>query len=354
MRMLRNVVPLATLALLVAQVAQLRARQGEAAARPQAAAAAADAAPAGVQKKVLLLLFDPPVAEEGGKRLHEVMHWNDPEWLSKEYAADLKECSGGWADFEIAETVHVDEYPVKKDGFRYDFPTLKAVMEGKQKMHDPDAIDYAAILRRFHVAERVEKGEIDELWMEMMPYAGCWESTMVGAGAYDCNSGPFTEVECTKLFIVMGFNYERGVGEMLEDFGHRTEAILTHVFGGWDAPKKRTAWDRFTLYDKIAPGEAACGNVHFAPNSTKDYEWGNPAPVESTCDDWLAYPALTGKKRVVTCSEWGDGDIRLHHKWWLKHLPRAAGRSDGKLNHWWAYTVDFNRWPESAGTGGAK
>jgi len=28
----------------------------------------------------------------------------------------------------------------------------------------------------------------------------------------------------------MGFNYERGVGEMLEDLGHRAESILSHVF----------------------------------------------------------------------------------------------------------------------------
>jgi hypothetical protein len=306
-------------------------------------------APPAVKPKVLLLIFDPPVASEGGKRLHEVMRWSDPAQNSKTYAADLKECSGGFADYQIVETLQVDEYPLKKDGFRYDFEALRDVMQGKKPHHDPDAIDYLAILARFKVAERVENGEIDELWLQMMPYAGTWESTMAGDGAYFCNSVPLPNVKCSRLFIVMGFNYERGVGEMLEDYGHRTESILTHVFGGWDAPKKATAWDRFTLYDKIAPGEAACGNVHFAPNSTHDYEWGNATPVESTCDDWLNYPDLKGTKRSVTCADWGNGEIRLHHKWWLAHLPRAAGRSDGRLNHWWSYTADFNHWPESSG-----
>ena len=60
----------------------------------------------------------------------------------------------------------------------------------------------------------------------------------------------------------MGFNVERGVGEMLEDFGHRTESIMTHV-------------------------------------------------------------------------------------WWLSHLPRSKGRTDGKLNNWWAYVADFVQYPES-------
>jgi hypothetical protein len=338
---MRNVTLFVSTSIAAALVAAL-ARPQQAAPKTQAPGSAG--LPAGVKPKVLLLIFDPPVESEGKRRLHEVMHWSDPEWNSKEYAADLKECSGGYADYQIVETVQVDEYPVKKDGFRYDFAGLRDVMAGKQPHHDPDAIDYLAILAQFHVAARIEKGEIDELWLQMMPYSGSWESTMAGDGACSCNSDPLPGVKCSKSFIIMGFNYERGVGEMLEDYGHRTESILTHVFGGWDAAKRKTAWDRFTLYDKIAPGEAACGNVHFAPNSTGDYEWGNPTPVASTCDDWLDYPDLKGTKRTVTCADWGNGDIRLHHKWWLSHLPRAAGSSDGKLNHWWAYTADFNRW----------
>jgi hypothetical protein len=96
------------------------------------------------------------------------------------------------------------------------------------------------------------------------------------------------------------------------------------------------------------PGKAACGNVHFAPNSTKDYEWGSKTPVLSTCDDWLDYPNLTGKARIVSTNDWGNGEIRAHHKWWLHRLPKAAGRNpDGKLNNWWGYTTDFNRYAES-------
>ena len=48
-----------------------------------------------------------------------------------------------------------------------------------------------------------------------MPYSGCWESTMAGKGAYDCNSPPVPGVDCPRIFVMMGFNYERGVGEML-------------------------------------------------------------------------------------------------------------------------------------------
>ncbi len=308
-----------------------------------------------VAPRVLVINFDPVVESEGGRRLHEVGGWNDPHVLADGYIADLNRASAGYARYRIAEWVDADEWPLKKDGFRYTDETYLAAFRKKTVWHQPDAFDYSAFIRQFDLARRVNSGEIDEVWVFSMPYAGFWESTMAGAGAYFCNSDPVPDVPAKKAFIIMGFNYERGVGEMLEDWGHRTESILTHVFGSWE-PKATHAWNRFTLYDKqirerpeLAGQVSGCGNVHFSPNSQKDYEWGAKTPVTSACDDWLNYPNLTGATRVVAADDWGNGDIRQRHVWWLSHLPRAAGRSDGILNNWWAYVADFNRYPESNG-----
>ncbi|MGH2368077.1 MAG: hypothetical protein ACRDI2_07755, partial [Chloroflexota bacterium] len=101
-------------------------------------------------------------------------------------------------------------------------------------------------------------------------------------------------------------------------------------------------WERFSCYDQMAPGRAAVGNMHFAPNSAHDYDWGNRRPVRSDCDDWLAFPHLTGKQRPVDCRDWGDGDMRRHHLWWFEHLPHAAGKMDGVGNNWWSYVTDPN------------
>jgi hypothetical protein len=299
-----------------------------------------------ISPRVLVINFDPVIEAEGGRRLHEVCGWNDPKVVTQGYIDDVRECSGGYVRYRVVDWLTVDEYPVKKDGFRYtDESYLKAFRE-KGGWHQPDAVDYVALIRQFRLAERVEGREIDEAWVWAFPYSGFWESTMAGKGAYYCNSDPVPGIDTSRIFIIMGFNYERGVGEMLEDLGHRTESIMTHVYGSWE-PKPTHAWNRFTLYDKVAPGQAACGNVHFAPNSQKDYDWGNRTPVRSTCDDWLDYPKLTGKSRTVTCADWGNGNIREHHRWWFRHLPRAPGRTDGKLNNWWAYVVDFNGYRES-------
>jgi hypothetical protein len=297
--------------------------------------------------KVLVINFDPIVHAEGGKRLHETLVWNDPHELTEGYISDLDECSGGYVRYEVVEWQDVDTFPVKKDGFRYTDESYVRNWRNRAGWHQPDALDYHALFREFEIAQRVEGGEFDEVWLWGFPYAGFWESTMAGRGAYFCNSDPVSGIQVSRIFMTMGFNYQRGVGEMLESFGHRVESIMRRVYGSWDT-RETHAWNRFTLYDKVAPGRAGCGNVHFAPNSEQDYDWGNQREVWSTCDDWLNYPNLTGQRRKVNCEEWGNGDIRARHRWWLGHLPRAEGRSEGRLNNWWAYAVGFNRFRESS------
>ena len=139
----------------------------------------------------------------------------------------------------------------------------------------------------------------------------------------------------------MGFNYERGVGEMLESFGHRAESIMKHVYRRHKG--KDNLWERFTRHEETHPGEAEVGTVHFAPNSAFDYDWGNPRMVLSCCRNWNNYPDLTGEPEWVNCREWGGGDIRLHHKWWLSHFPNVSGENSGVLNNWWNYIIDPDR-----------
>jgi hypothetical protein len=212
-----------------------------------------------------------------------------------------------------------------------------------RRFHEPDRIDYPAQIAAFDLVARYQQRVFDEAWFFAFPYSGDYESTMVGRGAFWCNSPPVAGTDhCAGRFVIMAFNYERGVECMLENFGHRVESIMGRVYEHRRGPNM---WELFTRYDRVAPGGAHCGNVHFAPNSQHDYDWGNRRPVLSYCDDWYSYPDLPGNARTVTCAEWGNGDMRLHHLWWLGHLPRTVGQTNGVANNWWQYVAQVELVP---------
>ncbi|MBI3762539.1 MAG: hypothetical protein HY260_11855 [Chloroflexi bacterium] len=296
-----------------------------------------------MRPRVLVINFDPQV--QPGRKLSQSLGWNDPHSLEQQYIADVAEASHGVVEYEVIERIEADEFPVKADGFRYTADSFLSAWRRGSGFHQPDGVDYRRIVEQFKIVPQVESRRIDEVWLLGFPYAGFYESIMVGHGAFWCNAPPI-EMACRR-FVIMGFNYERDVGCMLEDLGHRTESIMEEVYrraGG------ENLWERFTRYDKTAPGRAEVGNMHFAPNSERDYDWGNPRPVISRADDWLDFPNLTGKSRRMTCADWGNGDMRAHHLWWFERLPHVEGETGEVKNDWWSYVVGPNRVGEESGS----
>lgn len=295
-----------------------------------------------ITSRVLAIIHNPIVDPAQGTKLSQALGWNDPDMLARDFIRDVNAASHGAAEYSIAERVEVDGFPTKADGFRYDASTYLRCWRGGGGWHQPDAVNYPALIEEFDVIRKVEARLINEVWLLGFPYAGYYESTMGGRGAFWCNALPIPgTTNCRRRFIVMGFNYERGVGEMLESLGHRAESILSKVYSGRRGSSN--LWEQFTRYDKIAPGRASAGNIHYAPNSERDYDWGNPRSVSSDCDDWLNFPKRTGARKMVDCRNWGNGDIRLHHLWWLERLPHVRGKTDDIRNNWWVYVIDPNK-----------
>ncbi len=292
--------------------------------------------------KTLVIVYDPVVDPTSGKKLSEYMKWNKVEELAKGFMSDILQVSGELVRYQIIQRLDVDDFPAKVDGYKYDAQTYLNVLRGVSRPYMPQEADYPAILERFNILNGVASNEIDEIWIFNFPHAGFHESVMGGPGAFWCNAPPLKNTEASKRrFVIMGFSYERGVGEMLENMGHRAESIMEKTFGKLTG--EDNLWQRFIQYEQTTPGRAALGNVHFAPNSERDYDWNNPSTVISECDDWLYnFPNFKGIRRMVTAADWGKGDTREHHKWWLKHLPKTAGRKNGIHNNWWQYIMDPN------------
>ena len=306
-----------------------------------------------VTKKVLVINYDPILTNHGGVRLHQYMNWGDPRELNATYLADLTEVSSNYVRW-VPTFVDVNAWPVKADGFVYDETSyLNAGINGT--FHSPDNANYQRIIQDFDLDNRVKAGEVDEVVLWGGPYFGFYESQMVGATAYWCNSPAIIHAG-VPLYVIMGLSYERGVDCALESFGHRSESILSHVYGSWNGGTTILhLWDRFTKLNRDAPGSAACGNVHFPPNGTADYDYGNSTSVKSYADDWLLnYPKFKSANRMLNAAEW-NYDHRLYLKWWFAHMPHKPDRyldtgntiNNGKLNNWWGYLVDFNFYTES-------
>lgn len=292
--------------------------------------------------RTLVIVYEPTVHRSTGTKLSRYMRWNNVEELAKGYMSDVLLVSGGLVRYQIVQRIDVDGFPAKVDGFRYDPDTYLDVVRGMRPPYMPQEANYYEIITRFNILQRVARNEIDEVWIFNFPHAGFYESIMAGPGAFWCNAPPLKKTEASlRRFVIMGFSYERGVGEMLENLGHRVESIMQKTFERLEGADN--LWERFSRYDKLSPGNAALGSVHFAPNSDRDYDWNNPSTVLSECDDWLYnFPNFKGVTRNVTASEWGNGDIREHHRWWLKHLPKTAGRRNGIHNNWWQYIMNPN------------
>ena len=290
--------------------------------------------------KVLVIVYDPVMDQATGQKLSEHQGWGRAEDLATGFMADILQTSHGLARYQVVERIDVNEFPAKVDGFRYTPQTYMDVLRNVSKPYMPQEADYYAIIQQFDLLTRVAQNEIDEVWIFGFPHAGFYESVMAGPQAFWCNSPALKNTDVSgRRFVIMGFSYERGAGEILESFGHRVESILDRTFARLD--RDDNLWKRFIRYEKAAPGKAAVGNIHFAPNSERDYDWNNPSTIRSECYDWLLnFPNFKGDVRDITASEWGNGDIRLHHQWWLQHIPHTQGRQNGIHNNWWQYIIN--------------
>lgn len=153
---------------------------------------------------------------------------------------------------------------------------------------------------------------------------------------------------CQNTYTVYEFNYGRGAGELMEDFGHHFEAIFKYL-------DDDLFWNRFvgpfgdaaSLSDK--PGVKHCGWTHFAPNGEGDYDWYSEEDVMSDCEDWS--PDLSGQAKPVDCHTW-SGEVcdpsdagAAWKAWWMQNIPGKGNElfyNGKKLRNWLEFIADFD------------
>ena len=314
--------------------------------------------------RIIAVNFDPyvdtdPSAGTDYKRLHIHARWGDPNVMTTQWIDFMAEASHDILDFKIVRQINVDHFPVKYDGFRYtneDENTPGSYLYARKtgNWHSPDGIDYKSVVRNYDLARRCDKGELGEAVINGAPYFGYYETRMIGKGAYWCNSSGLKTSANAKKFIAIGWNYERWTitGHA---YGHRAESIMSEVYDGWSVNGNRTIWDRFgwNIGQTTISSIYGVGSAHYPCNGDSGYDYGNSQTVTSYAIDWMNnFPNFRGATSSVNCSDWNCNQTD-YFKWWYQHMPHVDGRNnhDGydRLNNWWGYIQDLNRWPESGG-----
>jgi hypothetical protein len=302
--------------------------------------------PDAIAPKVLLYIINPVMTNFGGQRMTQVYGWGDPVTLTNQIVSDFLISSHNRARFQIVETVDDATFPYLQGGFQYTPETFHTAWTSGHLQSG--TFDYARFVSDHGIGPRVDAGEIDEVWVYTFPGAGMFESAMMGRGAYWINGGAYPSAGGNRAFVVMGWNFERGVGEAIHSFGHRSESIMADkVYGQWCQTSRCNTWSRFALLDENAPGLGGVGNVHFPVNGTADYDYANTRIVASNADAWLTYPNLNDATRSFNFHEWsryGTDPQREYLNWWYRHMPSVPGKGpDQYLANWWRYLCDVDQ-----------
>jgi len=309
--------------------------------------------------KVALVLQDPIIDQPNKRRIHQVRNWAHPLTLVNQILEEFGQASDGVVNFQIVET-HNDEAVFTKldnkfmtiDTLAYYYGSIanlygrdkEGTLQNLAEKQHRVRFDYNAMIDYYDFDTKRNNDEIHEVWVYAHPFAGMAESQLVGPNGFWYNSYPIEHPGLVKQIAIMGWNYERGVAEAIHSFGHRAESAIVHAYSDrWDVfAQNPTPWEIFTRIDKHFPGRAHIGNIHFPPNGMSDYDYSNRRYVKTYADNWKRYPILLDQTRMINCEEWGNTQLG-YLKWWLNHLPRFTGVSEGILNNWWHYVIDYEQ-----------
>lgn len=222
--------------------------------------------------KVLVVDFRP----DGIKK------WNPTNKLVGEYVREMFSLSGGILQYEVVESRTCKGFPVLHAYKQYNALSYSNAIDDDSTAIRKDGrypmMNYEWFLKEFNILEDVNNGEYDEVWMFGGPLMGFYESRMVGETAYWCNSGGM--IKPSRNFVIMGFNYERDVRQMLHSFCHRVESILGKKYCALEFIRKiyRGEGVRTSLLREFPKWIAEHGTAHHshigAASYTQDeYAW---------------------------------------------------------------------------------
>ncbi|MFN8589447.1 MAG: LamG-like jellyroll fold domain-containing protein [Candidatus Eisenbacteria bacterium] len=245
--------------------------------------------------------------------------------------------------------------------------------DGGHPIREPDWFE---IFDRLDVRRYVEELGVKEVWVWLgglgawpsfdplvhsyEDFRGGWESNMSSPLTGDISNSNRDGSDLPvydRTYVVYGYNFRRSQAEAVHDHGHQLESQFAHVNGLQDG-NDDLFWKRWRGRDESgAKITGRCGDTHSPPNTLDDYDYENPATVESDIADWT--PDGSGAWSNVNVHTWGDlafawpdGESefgqRVETQWymyWMMSMPGFAnGLHDGgeAIENWWRFVGDWD------------
>lgn len=264
------------------------------------------------------------------------------------------EAGSSYHDYkDTAATPSLDYYIIDTKEFLQRMPLSNNEIPWNPGIYRPD---YEEILNDLDICNYVDSQGVREVWIWGYHYGDLepTESNMAMATISQAhwnfpdygdvsNSERINDMPiCNRTYVLYNYNYDRGLGEALEDHTHQIEAVFNFV--DYDL-----FWNRFVNPYGPGKGITHCGWTHYPPNGRSDYDWMNEEGVESNCEDW--HPDGSGEVKQVNCYTWGDhscpDDAGVSFKiWWMQNIPGKNNDlySEGKrLKNWWDFIGGFDQ-----------
>jgi|GEM_PF-2886217 len=270
----------------------------------------------------------------------------------------------GWIDFY--------EFGISYDGVDLDISDADA--SAPEGLSDP--ADHIKILNDVNICNYVENLLVKEVWIWMYHTTKIYPVESYQRGPYGGVGNGYMDLPlCQKTYTVYDYNYQRGLGEALEDHTHHIERIFDYV-------DRNLWWENINSFtggaSEFRPNNLGlplrCGWTHCPPNviispnqcgvnpdypqscMCEGYNWFSERTVLSGCEDWR--PDGSGEKTSVNCHTWSDSpdcrdytdpfkDGNVGFKiWWMQNIPgKSNGLTyDGKMmRNWWDFVGDFDQ-----------
>ena len=334
-------------------------------------------------KRVLVIEIDPYLTTKSKKVSSFLRQSSNVNTMLSNLENDISYASNNNVKIEIVGRETLDEFPTYTEqvtllngtkSYRFDEETYLSVFGSGWygwwnttnadflKMDAEKLFDYEYLINKFDLINRKNNNEFDEVWMISIDPVSAYETIMVGRTAYWIN-GKAIQKDCDN-FVITGFTISR-VDSPLECLAHATENIMDEVFrtdlkytkdymqitsSNYD---QLNLWQKFTLTEYANKNKGTnlggVGNVHFAPNSTADYDWLNETYIMSNWIDWKNnYPNLKGETALVNYATWNSTkdsyyDGRYYQRWWFSLMPHVSGVTEmGYSNNWWDYLYTYD------------